>query len=152
MSVSVALYQNNSENYRIDKSLTAKYAESCTLKDGCSVENPVLLITNYNNITDCNYLYIDDFGRYYFIEDIISIRDGLWEVHAHVDVLMTYSTQIKACTATFKRQEHLFNMYLDDPEFKTYNKSQIVTKIFYGGDALNKNMDYVLVTAGGGGA
>ena len=149
MSVSVALYQNNSENYRLDKSLTAKYAESCTLKDGCSIESPVLLITNANNLSDCNYLYISDFGRYYFIEDIISIRDGLWEIHAHVDVLMTYSTQIKACTATFKRQEHLFNMYLDDPEFRTYNKSQVVTKRFSGGH-FNKTSSYVLVVAGGG--
>lgn len=149
MSVSVALYQNNSENYRLDKSLTAKYSESCILKDGCSIESPVLLITNYNNISDCNYMYIDDFNRYYFIEDIISVRDGLWEIHAHVDVLMTYSTEIKACTATFKRQENLFNLYLDDPEFKTYNNSEIVTKVLSGGSGLTKSMNYILVTAGG---
>ena len=149
MSVSVALYQNNSENYRLDKSLTAKYAESCTLKDGYSIVSPVLLITNANNLSDCNYMYISDFGRYYFIEDIISIRDGLWEIHAHVDVLMTYNTQIKACTATFKRQENLFNLYLDDPEFKTYNNSEIVTKVLSGGSGLTKSMNYILVTAGG---
>lgn len=149
MSVSVALYQNNSENYRLDKSLTAKYSESCILKDGCSIESPVLLITNYNNMSDCNYMYIDDFNRYYFIEDIISVRDGLWEIHAHVDVLMTYSAEIKACTATFKRQENLFNLYLDDPEFKTYNNSEIVTKVLSGGSGLTKSMNYILVTAGG---
>lgn len=149
MSVSVALYQNNSENYRIDKSLTAKYSESCTLKDGCSVENPILLIANTNNLTDCNYLYISEFNRYYFITDIVSVRNGLWEIHAHVDVLMTYSSQIKACTGICKRQEQLFNLYLDDPEFKTYNNSQIVTKVFSGGN-LTKNMSYVLVVAGGG--
>lgn len=148
MSVSVSLYQNNSENYRLDKSLTARYAESCILKDGCSVENPVLLITNYNNITNCNYLYIDDFARYYFIDNIISVRDGLWELHCHVDVLMTYKNQIRSCSATFKRQEHLFNLYLDDPEFKTYNNADIVTKLFSGSE-FNKSMSYILVTAGG---
>ena len=93
-------------------------------------------------------MYISDFGRYYFIEDIISVRDGLWEIHAHVDVLMTYSAQIKACSATFKRQEHLFNLYLDDPEFKTYNNSEIVTKLFTGSE-FSKSMQYILVTAGG---
>lgn len=148
MSITVAFYQNNSEPYRIGKNLTAKYAESCLLKDGTSVENPVILITNYNNLTDCNYMYIDEFHRYYFIGDIISVRQGLWEVHAHVDVLETYKDQIKACSATFKRQEHLFNLYLDDPEFKTYNNSEIVTKLFTGSE-FSKSMQYILVTAGG---
>lgn len=145
----VTLYKNNSENYRIDKSISSQGTYSCVLKDGCSVENPVILLAT-NNISDVNYMYISDFGRYYFIGDIISVRNGLWEVHAHVDVLMSYSSEIKACTATFKRQENLFNMYLDDPEFRTYNKSQIVTKLFSGGSGnLHKGMSYVLVVSGG---
>ena len=146
--MNVTLYQNQSENYRLDKTLTTKQTLSCVLKDGCSVENPSLLITYAGNITDCNYMYISDFGRYYFITDIVSVKNGLWELSGHVDVLMSYKTEIKACTATFKRQEKLFNLYLDDPEFKTYNKSQIVTKAFSGSD-FNKNMNYVLVVAGG---
>lgn len=147
MAISVTFYQNNSEPYRIGKNLTTKHSESCILKDGASVENPVILISN-SNMTDCNYMYIPDFGRYYFINDIVSVRQGLWEIHAHVDVLETYKTQIKACSATFKRQENLFNMDLDDPEFKVYNNLDCVTKVFSGG-SLNKNMSYVLVTAGG---
>ena len=47
----VALYTNNSENYRVTKSLTARYTENCTLKDGCSIEDPVILIQNANNIS-----------------------------------------------------------------------------------------------------
>lgn len=146
----VSFYQNTSENYRIDKSLIGKYTESCTLKDGCSIENPEILIANANNMADCNYMHIPDFNRFYFITDIVSVRDGLWLISGHVDVLMSFKNEIKACTATFKRQEHLFNMYLDDPEFKTYNKSEIVTKLFYGASTpLNKDMKYVLVVAGG---
>lgn len=148
MGLTVNFYTNNSENYRVDKSLTARLAESCILKDGTSVENPVILLTNYNDIHDFNYMYIDEWQRYYFITDIVSVRNGLWEIHAHVDVLMSFSQQIRGCTATCKRQENLFNMYLDDPEFKTYNKSQVVTKVF-SGTGLQKNMDYVLVVAGG---
>lgn len=145
----VSFYQNTSENYRIDKSLIGKYTESCTLKDGCSVENPEILIANANNMSDCNYMYIPDFNRYYFITDIVSVRDGLWLISGHVDVLMSFKNEIRGCTATFKRQENLFNLYLDDPEFKTYNNAQIVTKVLTGGGGLTKNMNYILVTAGG---
>lgn len=137
------------ETYKVDKTFTPTATYECVLKDGTSVENPVLLL-NTSNISGCNYMYIQDFGRYYFINDVVSVRNGLWEVHGHVDVLKTYSSGIKGCTATLKRQENLFNMYLDDPEFKTYNKSQIVTKMFSGASGpLNKDMKYILVVAGG---
>lgn len=146
----VNLYENTSENYRLNKDITLKTTESCVLKDDCSVENPVIVLKTSTNISGYNYMYIPDFGRYYYIGDIVSVGLNMWEVHGHVDVLMTYQNAIKSCNATFKRQENLFNMYLDDPEFHTYNKSEIVTKMFSGGTGnFNKNMSYVLVVAGG---
>ena len=145
----VKLCTTPSETYRVDKSVTVQATAECTLKEGTSVENPVILLAS-SNISGCNYMYIPDFGRYYFIHDIISVRNGLWEVHGHVDVLMSFSSGIKGCSATLKRQENLFNMYLDDPEFKTYNKSDIVTKVFTGASSgLSKDLKYVLVVAGG---
>lgn len=148
--MNVKFYINSSENYRVDKQITQQLSAECTLKDNTSVENPVLMIRSTSNISSYNYMYIPDFGRYYYINEIVSVHNGLWEIHAHVDVLMTYKSQIRGCNATFKRQENLFNLYLDDPEFKTYNKSDIVTKAFSGGNGpLSKNMSYVLVVAGG---
>lgn len=145
----VQLCTMTSENYRVDKNVTVQATVDCVLKDGTSVENPVILL-NSANISGCNYMYIPEFHRYYYVNDIVCVRNGLWEVHGHVDVLMSYSSGIKGCTATLKRQENLFNMYLDDPEFKTYNKSEIVTKLFSGGSGtLSKNMHYILVVAGG---
>lgn len=146
--MTVTFYLNNSENYRVTKNITSQGNYTCTLKGECSVENPSILINTSANISSYNYMYISEFGRYYFISDIVSVRNGVWLVQGHVDVLMTYSSEIKTCSATCKRQENLFNMYLDDPEFKTYNNADIVTKALTGG-ALNKNMSYVLVTAGG---
>ena len=148
MGLTVNFYTNSSENYRVDKTITLQATADCLLKEATSVENPVIIINSGSNISGFNYMYIQDFGRYYFITDIVSVRNGVWEVSGHVDVLMTYRSGIKACQATCKRQENLFNMYLDDPEFKTYNNADIVTKALTGG-ALNKNMSYILVTAGG---
>lgn len=146
----VILYTNTSENYRLDKTIQSQGSFSCTLKEGCSVENPVILLSSNVNLAGINYMFIQEFQRYYYIGDIVSVHNGLWEVHGHVDVLMTYKDGIKACQATFKRQENLFNMYLDDPEFHTYNKSQVVTKVFSGGSGnLHKGMSYVLVVSGG---
>lgn len=148
----INLYENSSENYVVSKNITIKESlQNCVLKDNTSVENPVVLVRNTANISSYNYMYIPDFHRYYYIEEIVSVQNGLWELHGHVDVLQTYGNAIKGLTATCKRQENLFNMYLDDPEFKTYNEAQIVTKIFTGGNGLTKNMNYILVVAGAGG-
>lgn len=149
----INLYENTSENYVVSKNITIKESmQNCILKDNTSVENPVILVRANANISGYNYMYIPDFHRYYYIEEIVSVQNGLWELHGHVDVLQTYGNYIKGLTATCKRQENLFNMYLDDPEFKTYNKSTVVTKLFSGGTGnLNKSLSYVLVVAGAGG-
>lgn len=145
----IVLYKNNSEDYALTKSLSAQITlDNCVFKDDSSVENPNIVITTGTDITECNYMYIADLHRYYFIREIGVVRAGVYYIRGHVDVLSTYASEIKACSAIISRQENLFNMYLDDPEFKTLNKSQVVTKKFSNG-AFSKNMHYILVVAGG---
>lgn len=145
----INLYENTSENYVVSKNITMKDSmQNCILKDNTSVENPVILVRANANISGYNYMYIPDFHRYYYIEEIVSVQNGLWELHGHVDVLQTYGNAIRSQTATCKRQENLFNVYLDDPEFKTYNNADIVTKVFTGGTGFTKDMKYILVVAG----
>jgi len=145
----IVLYKNNSEDYALTKSLSAQITlDSCVFKDDSSVENPNIVISTGADITECNYMYIADLHRYYFIREIGVVRAGVYYVRGHVDVLSTYANEIKACNAIIARQENVYNMYLDDPEFKTLNKSQVVTKRFSGG-SFTKNMQYVLVVAGG---
>ena len=146
----INFYVNTSENYVVSKNITMKASMNCVLKDDTSVENPIILVRSGNNISDYNYMYIPDFHRYYYIEEVVSVNNGLWELHGHVDVLQTYGNYIRSETATCKRQEVLYNKYLDDPEFKTSNNSEIVTKKFTGAASpLSKSMKYILVVAGG---
>lgn len=149
----INLYINTSDNYVVSKNISMQASlQGCVLKDDTSVENPVILVRNTGNISGYNYMYIPDFHRYYYIEEIVSVQNGLWELHGHVDVLQTYGNAIRSQYATCKRQENLFNLYLDDPDFKTYNKSSVVTKLFTGaGSPLSKSLSYILVTAGAGG-
>ena len=145
----IVLYKNSSEDYALTKSLSAQITlDSCVFKDDSSVENPNIVISTGTDITECNYMYIANLHRYYFIREIGVVRAGVYYIRGHVDVLSTYASEIKACNAIISRQENLYNMYLDDPEFKTLNKSQVVTKKFADG-AFTKNMNYVLVVAGG---
>lgn len=43
--------------------------------------------------SDYNYAYIADFGRYYFVDDMISVRESLTSISFRVDVLTSFLTQ-----------------------------------------------------------
>lgn len=156
--LSVTLYNSSSPVEKIGKTLTAGGSYSCSLKDTTSVLNPTLIIRTSDPVYNYNYLYIQEFGRYYFINDIKSVNNNVWEISAHVDVLETYKTAILANDAVIKRQRSQYNLYLDDNEFKLLNKEQIQTlKFKQSGGGLTKNLQYVLVVNGsitnqGGGA
>ena len=141
----IELYTNNSEVEKLVKDLTTLQTLEGTLRESTSILNPTIKIEGLTNIEKINYMYIPEFGRYYFVNDIRSIRNNLFEVSAHVDVLMTYAEEIKQQIAVIRRQENVWNTYLDDGTFKAYQNPVIVTKLFPNG--FNDN-SFVLALSG----
>ena len=113
MAFTIQLYHNNSEPERIGKSLSATQSFTGSLKDQTSIINPSILVKSAG-VPQGNYARIDAFGRYYFITDIVSVRNELWEIKMHVDVLQTYASQIKAGEEMVSRQELNYNNYIQD--------------------------------------
>lgn len=148
MAFSVDLYRNNSPVEKIGKNLTDQLTISdVVIKRDTSVLKPVLLVNTSQEIYVYNYMYISEFYRYYFIDDIRSINQNMWEVSAHVDVLETYKNGILANSAVIKRQANVFNLYLDDPDFHAYNYERIQT-LQFPQNSFSKLLDYVLVVNG----
>jgi hypothetical protein len=148
MSFSVDLFVNNSPVEKIGKDLTGRHTISgIVLKRDTSILRPVLLVNSAQDIFTFNYMYIAEFSRYYFIDDIRSVHDNMWEVSAHVDVLETYKNQILSNQAVIRRQTNKYNTYLNDPEWKVYANENVVAYHF-SGSPFNKNMKYVLAVAG----
>ena len=88
MSMSVKLCHNSSPVEKIGKNIDSGTSFDCVLKADTSVLKPtIILSSNADAIKTYNYMYIDDFKRYYFIDDIVSKNNNLWEISGHVDVL-----------------------------------------------------------------
>ena len=148
MAVTIKLYETKSDRKQVTKELDLKMTTSCVLKEACSIERPTLLITTPTNISKYNYLYIEDFGRYYYIMDIVSVRNGLWEVSTQVDVLMSFANDIKQCTGIISRQESTdLNGYINDNTHVV--QSNEFNRVFNFPSGFNSSGEYVLICAGG---
>ena len=83
------------KNSTLQPSLSISY--DCILKDATSTDNPTFIIQDASFNIDVNMARWDN--RYYFIEDIISFRNNIWEVSCKLDVLATYKSEILSTTA-----------------------------------------------------
>lgn len=128
----VVFYNNSSGNEHVTKSLTEVSTFDVELKDSCSVQNPVLLLSGaYLNT---NYCHIADFGRYYYIDDITQIRRNLWQYTLRCDVLMSFAEQIKSNVAILKRtsDKNYINMEIPDDKQIVIQKREVFHKDFPG--------------------
>ena len=132
--MNLKLYQNNSENNKVTKSITQLYSLTGYLRDDCSIIDPVISVENISaaNLVKTNYAYISEFGRYYYINNIIC-KGKLFELHMHVDVLQSFGTSRLNCNAVVARQQSKYNLYLQDGVFKTYADNHYQIKQFSNG-------------------
>lgn len=115
------LYTNKSADNVVTKSITTLATLNGTLRNDCSIIDPVIEVENINNsiAAACNYAKIAQFGRYYFVKNI-TLRGKLWVIEMHCDVLSSFQTQLKSLSAIISRNQNVYNLYLQDGLMKTY--------------------------------
>lgn len=144
--IEVKLYHTKTPKVSFTKSLTSIGTYSCALKENTSVSDPTIIIQTDDNIFNANYMEIETFGRKYFIKDKVSIGNNRYEIPAHVDVLSSFKSGILANSAVIRRQQNIYNLYLDDPDFQVYNYEVIKCIQFSPSADFSKTLQYVIVT------
>lgn len=144
----IVLMTNTSPKNVLDKTVTNLATVSGVIRDGSDIINPTIEIEYGASPATVNYIYIGEFGRYYYVNDITSTHNGLWVLSCSSDPLMSFKSNIKNCTGILRRAENheAYNVMLDDGSFRTYADPYIVTKNFPNGFS---NPSYVLAVAGG---
>lgn len=143
--MTIEFYANVSENNALDKTLNPVITLTGTLREESSVIDPVITIENSGTVLSANYAIIPAFNRKYFIKNIESVKNGLWRVYMHVDVLSTYAEQIRSNDAIIERNENEYDLKLNDGIFRTQQNPRIVQKAFPAGFT---NFNFVLAVAG----
>lgn len=147
MSFTIKLYNISDENNKLNKTLkNAITYDDCLIKENTSIIDPIIKIVS-NDLHNINYAYIKNFNRYYYVNDIVSLNNNLWELHLHVDVLMTYKEQILKLNAIIDRYEKSGNLYLNDNEYPIQQNSRVQ---IYNFDKSFSNEGKLLLTVSGG--
>ena len=145
--MNINLYLNKSEPEKLDKTLIWEISLTGFLRESSSIIDPVILIEgNVSTLSLYNYAYIPEFERYYFINNIESVRTGLVRVFMHVDVLTSFKSGIRSNNALIDRQKVSGNYYLNDGIWKHEAREFYTVKTFPNG--FNDNGEYILITAG----
>ena len=152
MQINLFTYTKEKERVNKTEYLTNRFPLNGYLKNETSVKEPVILIEKTNPaLYDYNYLYIEDFKRFYFITGIKQIRQNLWEISAKCDVLYSFMNDILANKCIIDKAENSpdANLYLNDGSFITDSRKYNEVLPFESGLSLNGS--YILICAGGNG-
>lgn len=148
----IDLFVCTAERNRVNKSdyLSNRFTMNGTIKNPTSAMNVIIEVEKSNPVKyGYNYMYISEFNRYYFIDDIKNVSNDRWVISASVDVLHSFRTDILQTTAIIDKVENEFsaNLYLDDGSFVMDSRKYNDIKEFPSG--LNENGSYILICAGG---
>lgn len=142
----IVLFNNTSEKNKIGKNLSTVNTLSGYLKESTSITHPVILI-EYASPVGFNYVYIQEFSRYYYVIDATVVRQNLIRLSLAVDVLESFKTQILAQPAIVDKNEVRIEKYLPDENLITLVKTK--TDIVNFPSGLLDTGEYILITAGG---
>lgn len=90
--------------------LTLLKSYKIAFKQSTSISNPIIIIED-TEVPTFNYVSISNPSRFYFVTEIISLNNNLWEIHLHVDVLTFIREDQKGFV---ERQQNDYNEYLVD--------------------------------------
>ena len=84
------------------------------------------------SILKCNYMYIHEFNKYYYVSDIIIMNNKLYRFMLEEDVLMTLKEQFLAIDAIVARNEFTYDINIEDEkepfEFRQNVQEYVITE------------------------
>lgn len=115
--MNITLYKQTKDRDIIEKKLTNAFNFTAYARKEFDIENPVITVeSNVADITKYNYVYIEDYHRYYFINKHRALRTGLYELDCEEDYLYTWKESVYSWTVELERAQYDWNLYFKDSE------------------------------------
>lgn len=157
MSMTMTAYTNSSESSVVDKQIAYIGEYEIRPTDAVDIEKPTFIIRYSDDLIECNYIYVDEYKRYYYAW--ITTKPGNEAIINCVsDPLKSFWDYIKNCDALITRSESVGapTMY-PDSMLPVYPSKKNVTSIIMAhsaaplsGDLSTSAADCYLLTVLGG--
>ena len=155
----IQLYYNKSEPRTVQKMLE-KLGDTLSgdFRDAVDIMSPSIRINGDAIAKNCNYLYIEELDRYYYVISIVSERNNTSILNCKLDVLYTYKTSLLKCYGLIDRAENgnddnddkkSYNRYVYDNKFIRESANAIIHLPFDLTDAGTLGVQSVLLTTFG---
>lgn len=149
----VKLYQFSKEKNSTKQPTTAVASISGVFLASTSIESPSVMFdlnystaqeeSTYKPYLECNYAYIDDFKRYYFIDNWTFDGRGKWIASMTVDAMATYKTEIGRSTQYIFRSAYASNPDITDTQYSTRGISTTRRQSIIWGAAGTGDVDFI---------
>ena len=144
--MTVIFYKYNDIKNKINKTLSGGLTvNDVIMHNDFDITAFELLIKNSNFNSEYNYCYIQDLGRYYYIDSVEKMNGTIYKIRVSVDVLKSFSTQIENINAIITKSENPDNNFVDCEKSENYTNEVINLT-----DNFNHNGNLILVTSLGG--
>lgn len=151
-NTAIAFFVNRSDRNVLGKNVDVQSGHYTTIEGklvyNWSLINPKIIVQG--DFSAYNYCYIPSLSRFYFIDDITLLSNGMQEISLSIDALETYRDQIKECSGVIERQKSITNKYFSDSYYWTQANKRITTEKFEGQNSVfDRSYNcYVLTIAG----
>lgn len=119
----ITLFSGFSKEHNSTKQPTGGTAVNCYLKENCSLIHPVFVLDGASFSTN----YVQWGSRYYFVDDVVSIRNSAVEIHCSVDPLASWKTEIGASSQYVIRSSSAYDEYIIDHMYPADVRTSIST-------------------------
>ena len=155
----VNLYSTGDNPKTVTKTLTAISSVTARLVHPCNILRPELILSGDSNVNaiNANYVYIPDFGRYYFIKDHTTDTAVRIILSCEVDPLMSWAAGIRASKQLVTRSESVGAPTEIEDNLLPLKKSKDMFVIQFEGGSMNlgsannSSYNFVMNVAGGAG-
>lgn len=143
----LSLYISTDDENVINKEMVLQKKIEIKLKDNVDLISPIIILKDDDslNIMNCNYCYLNELKRYYFIRDIALMNGNMFKLILECDVIESFKDDIL-------NSQCKYNRIIKDGDFIEFHYDldlRKVVDIYEGSHELIGNKNIVISTIGG---
>lgn len=146
--MNLTFYNNTGDIRQLNKSITAvKSGVTAQVGYAVTLTDPSFVMDYDASLVNANYVYVAEWGRYYYVNNRTMLNGNQIELTCHVDVLMSFKDAILSSDCIAERSASKVNPYIidnmvgDEGTFQTVYRRSSVTPF-------NSTGSYLLTVAG----